>query len=532
MLGLWSRHFFLVRETGLKQELQTANFKLGLGLSFSGNSTLFFRVFRKELSLFFRISLERYFLLFPTLEFGIFFLIVFYFSWELVFNNSYRKLFLLVASYFFYSTLDFRFLPILILSPTLNFLFGLWIGVEDNPKTKKGILAFTVACNLILLATFKYFDFFAGNLVEFLTVFGVSPSWQDDVFMNFVLPLGISFFTFQGISYLVDIYRKELTYKNSLLDVLLYISFFPHLVAGPIVKASEFIPQLRQPPKSSEIPFLFAMILIVLGLFKKVVIANYLGVEVVDPVFDSPKNFGSLDIAFAVYCYAVQIFCDFSAYTDMAIGLAYLLGYQFPLNFNQPYRAVSLKDFWGRWHISLSRWLRDYLYIPLGGNRISDSRTSQNLLITMGLGGLWHGASWNFITWGLLHGVGLVFEKHFGWDDKKEKWSQRLLSGFLVFNFVCFAWIFFRSETFTKSYEILTQLFDFSKPVTKLTPFYLILFVIGMSFHYVKPLRSFSISDRWLQLPAFAYAIVFALMLTIITALMPEGIAPFIYFRF
>lgn len=471
-------------------------------------------------------------MLFPTLEFALFFTVVFYLSWELVFNNSYRKLFLLLASYFFYATLDFRFLPILILSPTLNFLFGLWIGVEEDPKIKKYILTFTVAANLTLLGVFKYFDFFAGGVVEAMNIVGVTAAWQDDVFMNFVLPLGISFFTFQGISYLVDIYKNELTYKNSLLDVLLYISFFPHLVAGPIVKASEFIPQLKQPPKTDQIPFLFSIVLIVLGLFKKTVIANYLGVDIVDPIFENPKAYGSMDMIFAVYCYAVQIFCDFSAYTDMAIGLAYLLGYQFPLNFNQPYRATSLKDFWNRWHISLSRWLKEYLYIPLGGNRGSEKRTYQNLLITMGLGGLWHGASWNFITWGLLHGIGLAFEKRFQWDEGITSWAKKALHIFLVFNFVCFAWIFFRAESFTKSYEVLFQLFDFSKPIVKITPLYFCLFILGMSFHYVKPLRSWHINDRMLKLPAFAYAFVFAIMITVITALMPEGIAPFIYFRF
>ena len=471
-------------------------------------------------------------MLFPTLEFALFFTVVFYLSWELVFNNSYRKLFLLLASYFFYATLDFRFLPILILSPTLNFLFGLWIGVEEDPKVKKYILTFTVAANLTLLGVFKYFDFFAGSVVEAMNIMGITAAWQDDVFMNLVLPLGISFFTFQGISYLVDIYKNELTYKNSLLDVLLYISFFPHLVAGPIVKASEFIPQLKQPPKTDQIPFLFSIVLIVLGLFKKTVIANYLGVDIVDPIFENPKAYGSMDMIFAVYCYAVQIFCDFSAYTDMAIGLAYLLGYEFPLNFNQPYRATSLKDFWNRWHISLSRWLKEYLYIPLGGNRVSEKRTYQNLLITMGLGGLWHGASWNFITWGLLHGIGLAFEKRFQWDEGITSWTKKALHIFLVFNFVCFAWIFFRAESFTKSYEVLFQLFDFSKPIAKITPLYFCLFILGMSFHYVKPLRSWQIHDRMLKLPAFAYAFIFAIMITVITALMPEGIAPFIYFRF
>lgn len=471
-------------------------------------------------------------MLFPTLEFALFFTVVFYLSWELVFYNSYRKLFLLLASYFFYATLDIRFLPILILSPTLNFLFGLWIGVEEDPKIKKYILTFTVAANLLLLGVFKYYDFFAGGLVEVMNRLGVAADWQNDVFMNFVLPLGISFFTFQGISYLVDIYRKELTYKNSLLDVLLYISFFPHLVAGPIVKASEFIPQLKQAPKPTQIPFLFSIVLILLGLFKKTVIANYLGVDIVDPVFENPTAHGNLDMIFAVYCYAVQIFCDFSAYTDMAIGLAYLLGYQFPLNFNQPYRATSLKDFWNRWHISLSRWLKEYLYIPLGGNRISEKRTYQNLLITMGLGGLWHGASWNFIIWGLLHGIGLALERHFKRDKEITSWAKKATHAFLVFNFVCFAWIFFRAESFTKSYEVLLQLFDFSKPFVKVTPFYLGLFLLGMSFHFVKPLRSWQINDRLLKLPAFAYAFVFAIMITVITALMPEGIAPFIYFRF
>ncbi len=474
---------------------------------------------------------------FPTLEFGIFFILIFYISWELYFYTSIRKVFLLAASYFFYATLDLKFLPLIILSPVLNFFFGLWIGVEDNPKIKKAILAFTVSCNLLLLGVFKYYDFFVENIINLLSTLplNLSPELISSQlpFLNLILPLGISFFTFQGISYLVDIYRGELSYKNSLLDVMLFISFFPHLVAGPIVKANEFIPQLKNKVDPHKIPIFYALSLIVMGLFKKVIIANYLGTNVVDRVFENPSLYSSVDVLFAVYAYAVQIFCDFSAYSDMATAFAALLGYEFPLNFDQPYSATSLQDFWRRWHISLSSWLRDYLYKPLGGSRGTEKQTYRNLFITMFLGGIWHGASWNFIFWGSLHGIGLSAERYFNLFKNVEqnlwkKWGARILT----FHFVCFVWIFFRSPSFEKTLELLKQFADFSSPIKIFNHFYFLLLLIGMSFHFILPLRYWRLPTFILKRPRVAFVLGVSFLLTVISTFSPDGISPFIYFRF
>lgn len=474
---------------------------------------------------------------FPTLEFGAFFILVFYISWELYFYTTIRKVFLLVASYFFYATLDLKFLPLIIISPVLNFFFGLWIGVEENPKVKKAVLIFTVSCNLLLLGVFKYYDFFVENIINLLSSWplNLSPELIGSQlpFLNLILPLGISFFTFQGISYLVDIYRGELSYKNSILDVMLFISFFPHLVAGPIVKANEFIPQLKNKVDPHKIPIFYALSLIVMGLFKKVIIANYLGTNVVDPVFENPSLYSSVDVLFAVYAYAVQIFCDFSAYSDMAIAFAALLGYEFPLNFDQPYRASSLQDFWRRWHISLSSWLRDYLYKPLGGSRGTEKQTYRNLFITMFLGGIWHGASWNFIFWGSLHGLGLSAERYFKlFKNAEESLWKKWLARILTFHFVSFVWIFFRSPSFDKTLELLKQFADFNSPIKIFNHFYFLLILIGMSFHFFLPLRYWRLPAFILKRPRVAFVLGVSLLLTVISTFSPDGISPFIYFRF
>ena len=261
--------------------------------------------------------------------------------------------------------------------------------------------------HLALLGVFKYFDFFVYSANELARAAGFTHELP---FLEILLPVGISFFTFHGISYVTDVYRGDVAVCRDPLDMALYMSFFPQLVAGPIVRAAYFLPQLAR-PSTEPIPIAPALLLILLGLFKKVVIANYLATGLVDPVFASPGDYGGPDLLLGVYGYAVQIYCDFSAYTDIAIALAALLGFRFPPNFNQPYRAERLREFWQRWHISLSSWLRDYLYKPLGGNRHGRLKTYRNLLLTMLLGGIWHGAAWKFVMWGALHGGGLAVER-------------------------------------------------------------------------------------------------------------------------
>lgn len=469
-------------------------------------------------------------MLFPTLEFAVFFLLVWSIAWKLSEHNFQRKIFLLIASYFFYSTLDLRFLPILILAPMMNFFIGLWIGIEEQKKNKRWILIFGIILNLMVLGLFKYYDFLIRNILDYFPISLISDLLGDSPFLEWTLPLGISFFTFQGISYIVDIYRDELSYKNSLLDVLLYISFFPHLVAGPIVKASEFIPQLKTSPESEKIPLLYAIILICFGLIKKTIFANYLGSDVVDPIFENPEKFGSFDVLFGIYSYAIQIYCDFSAYTDMAIGFALLLGYEFPMNFNQPYRSISLSEFWRRWHISLGRWLKNYLYIPLGGNQKGTSKTYRNLIVTMVLGGLWHGAAWTFIFWGLWHGVGLAIERRYFSFDSESK-VKNLMRTFLVFNFICIGWIFFRAEDAGKIASIFSRLINGSFGTVQITTFHFLLFVIGLSFHFLPPIEELEFGKRF-KFDWALYATGVAVLLTIIIGLMPGGVSPFIYFRF
>src|SRR5690606_35731256 len=334
-----------------------------------------------------------------------------------------------------------------------------------------------VAANLLILGFFKYYGFFVEQAGELLAQFG----WERDLpLLQIVLPVGISFFTFQGISYVVDVHRGKTPPAKSLLDVMLLLSFFPHLVAGPIVRASDLLPQFERTPRLTRVMATHGLLLIVWGLFKKTVIASELSVNLVDPVFFDPSAFGAVDIAAAVYGYAVQIYCDFSAYSDMAIGLAALLGYSFPRNFDQPYRASSMQQFWRRWHISLSSWLRDYLYVPLGGGRKGLVSSCVNVMITMLLGGLWHGAAWTFVAWGALHGGAQVGER-LGRAALGERRGVRA-----TFHVVCLGWIVFRAETFGLAMQMLRGLGRIG-PVAVVTPFLLGLIVIGLGMHWLPP---------------------------------------------
>lgn len=470
-------------------------------------------------------------MLFPTLNFGLFFLIVFFVSWSLYNKPNLRKLFLLLASYFFYSFWDWRFVSLLFVSSFLNFLAGILIQNSGLAKQRKFILIVSIIINLGILGFFKYYGFFIESLTDLLFALGIE---RDLPFLEIILPVGISFFTFQGISYIVDIYRGKIQANYSLLDVMLYISFFPQLVAGPIVRAADFMPQLQTKPNPYKILATMGILLILWGLFKKAILANYLSVDLVDPVFFDPTRYGTLDLLFACYGYAIQIYCDFSAYSDIAIGVAALLGYHFPKNFNQPYRAESLSDFWHRWHISLSTWLRDYLYIPLGGNRHGTFKTYRNLFITMLLGGLWHGAAWNFLLWGSFHGLGLIVERFISGFFSLQKSSRlrRYLMIFLIFHFVCFTWIFFRAESFDIAISFISAFSNWHIPTTLISPFIITMIVFGISIHFM-PSQSFSrIETIFNRQSIIVQGIIIGIVIVAIDAFGMEGIAPFIYFQF
>ena len=314
-----------------------------------------------------------------------------------------RLLFVTLFSYYFYyksSGIYFFLLGIVTVS---DFFLAHRMQQTETHWKRKMLVVISLCINLGLLCYFKYTNFFYQMLC---------PLWNGSFQpLDIFLPVGISFFTFQSLSYTIDVYRKDLKPLDNLLDYAFYVSFFPQLVAGPIVRARDFIPQIRRPLLVTNEMFGQGVFFIVSGLFKKAVISDYISVNFVERIFDNPSLYSGLENLFGVYGYALQIYCDFSGYSDMAIGIALLLGFRFPINFNSPYKSDSVTDFWHRWHISLSTWLRDYLYISLGGNRKGKLRTYINLVLTMLLGGLWHGASWNFVVWGGLHGVALALHK-------------------------------------------------------------------------------------------------------------------------
>lgn len=493
-------------------------------------------------------------MLFPTLDFALFFMVVFAVSWKLRRAQSLRKLFLVLASYFFYGYWDWRFTLLLFCSTLINYLAGDLLAVSHPKyqKFRKAIVAIAVILNLTILGFFKYYGFFLENLDDLLRSLNLE---RDLIFLEIILPVGISFFTFQGMSYVIDVYRKQIKPVTSILDLFLYISFFPQLVAGPIVRARHFLPQLNQPPQLTRRMVSIGIVLILIGLFKKMVIANYLSTVLVDQVFFDPSQYSAGDILLAVYGYAVQIYCDFSGYSDIAIGVAALLGYRFNRNFNQPYRARSLQDFWRRWHISLSTWLRDYLYKPLGGSHGTPAQTRRNLMITMVLGGIWHGATWTFIVWGLIHGAGLLIERTIrqslttparqltGYggglagmvmsvSEAGGRGIYRILSPIITFHFVCLAWIFFRSQTFTGALEMLNGLVTRFDPPSLATPFIVLLVTASILSHFLPPdmiQRTAMVIRNW---NALWLGLLLGIGIFLIHAIAPPGVAPFIYFQF
>jgi alginate O-acetyltransferase complex protein AlgI len=471
--------------------------------------------------------------LFPTATFAIFFLLVLPLSWlTMPWPHRWRP-FIIAASYVFYSWWDWRFVFLLAGSTLLNHVMALRVHRARVHSQRRALLAFGVAGNLALLGYFKYYDFFVSSTQNLFSLVGVDVPLE---LRSMVLPVGISFYTFMGISYLVDTYRGDFE-PVSLEKFAAYLSFFPHLVAGPIVRPVELIPQLESPRDPRRVDTSRAFYLIATGLFKKVVIANYLAGSIVDEVFGAPGQHSSLEVLIAVYAYAVQIYADFSGYTDIAIGIALLLGFKFPQNFDSPYAAVSLQDFWRRWHMTLSRWLRDYVYIPLGGNRGGELLTYRNLLLTMLLGGLWHGAGWTFVAWGAIHGVGLVLERFRqsrpGRAERRSTALTRAWQRLFTFHLVCFAWIFFRADSFDIAREMLSGLFTrWGEPSPLVTSGVLVAIAAGIGSQYLPARFPQLVMARFSRLPVLGQAAVLAIALMLTHAMGPEGVAPFIYFQF
>jgi len=361
---------------------------------------------------------------------------------------------ILAGSCLFYGWWDWRFLGLLLFSGCFDFASGLLIGGSSNPRWRKLLLCLSLAVNLSILGVFKYFDFFVGSLAALL-----SPLHLNLRTLGLILPIGISFYTFQSLSYVIDVYRGQMEPTRSLLHYLAYVSFFPQLVAGPIERAHDLLPQFQRTLVIDNEMITEGGWLIVWGLFKKVVVADNLA-PMVEMAFDNPSVTGPAVLCGAV-AFAFQIYGDFSGYSDVARGLARLLGFKLSMNFNLPYIATSLREFWRRWHISLSSWLRDYLYISLGGNRTSEARTHVNVLLTMLIGGLWHGAAWNFVLWGAWHGAGLVANR---WWQQRFRRLPDWIAWPLTFLFVLYGWILFRAGSLQHVVQLTCALPSWDAP--------------------------------------------------------------------
>ena len=402
-------------------------------------------------------------------------------------------------------------------------------------RWRKALVALSLLIDLGLLGYFKYTNFFAG-MVSQLLEHNFQP-W--DIF----LPVGISFFTFQSLSYTIDVYRGDLKPLPHLLDYAFYVSFFPQLVAGPIVRAADFTPQIRRPLVITNDMFARGVYFILIGLFKKAVISDYISLNFVDRIFDNPTLYSGLENLLGVYGYALQIYCDFSGYSDMAIGIALLLGFHFPINFNAPYRSVSITDFWRRWHISLSTWIRDYIYISLGGNRKGKLRQYVNLVITMLLGGLWHGASLNFVAWGGAHGIALAVHKFFRQEVLHHGCSfqshgvRKWIAIVLTFHFVCFTWIFFRQKTFTAGWTMLRQIFfnfhaELWQQVCAGYQYVLAFMAFGYLTHFLPDAWQEGIIAQLRRCNVVVYALLLTAAIYMVIQVKSSTIQPFIYFQF
>lgn len=450
---------------------------------------------------------------------------------------SARILFVTAFSlYFYYKTSGFYFLLLVFVSLS-DYIIGHGIYRAQRLLYRRLWLALSITINLGLLCYFKYTNFLGEIFSQLID----QPFEMQHIF----LPIGISFFTFQSMSYVIDIYRHRIAPLGLYLDYIFYVSFFPQLVAGPIVRARDFIPQItRNPIGVSRAEFGEGVYLIMAGLFKKAIISDYISLNFVDRIFDNPSLYTGFENLMGVYGYALQIYCDFSGYSDMAIGIALLLGFRFNPNFNSPYKSATITEFWRRWHISLSSWLKDYLYISLGGNRKGKLRTYFNLMITMLLGGLWHGAAYRFLLWGALHGASLgvhkaVMDRFPSFKAQGEdmpRW-RRVIGILITFNIVCLGWVFFRADSMTTAMDVLTRIFTAFHPEIFVDfllgyKWVMLLLVGGYLLHFTSDRierRAMAIVSR---LPLVVYAVMLTALIWVVMQMRSGDVQPFIYFQF
>jgi D-alanyl-lipoteichoic acid acyltransferase DltB (MBOAT superfamily) len=400
-------------------------------------------------------------MLFNSVEFAVFLPLVFGLYWLLSKSNiKYQNTLLLVSSYIFYGWWDWRFLSLIVFSSCVDFFIGLQLGKSESNSTRKLLLSASLLINLGFLAFFKYYNFFLDSFIEGFTFFG---SEFDANRLNIILPVGISFYTFQTLSYTIDIYRKQIEPTTNVISFFTFVSFFPQLVAGPIERASHLLPQFLTKRNFNYDFAVSGVQLIVWGLFKKMVIADNSAI-IVQGIFASYESQSPISLIIGMLLFAFQIYCDFSGYSDIAIGTGRLFGFDLMTNFKFPYLSKSISEFWKRWHISLSTWFRDYLYIPLGGSKVSEGKALRNIFIVFIVSGFWHGANWTFIVWGFIHA--LLYIPMFLKSKSKAVVSKdptnfkNILNGLFIFTFVCFAWVYFRSDTVTDATSYIFNIFN------------------------------------------------------------------------
>jgi alginate O-acetyltransferase complex protein AlgI len=473
-------------------------------------------------------------LVFNSLTFIVFFVIVVAFHYA-PFSWRAKKFNLLIFSYIFYAAWNPPFILLLWASTVVDWWMAKLMYREERPRQRKHLLWVSLALNLGMLSYFKYGEFALENFQALMSAVGVAyapPEW------NIVLPIGISFYTFVTLSYTLDVYLKRAKPGDSFLDFALFVTYFPHLVAGPIVRPIDLLPQFATPRVATRPLFLWGLALIVLGLFNKVVVADAILAPVSEDVFGAKMPLPFIDAWAGVIAFSGQIFADFAGYSTCAIGVSLCLGFSLPVNFRYPYAAIGFSDFWRRWHISLSTWLRDYLYIPLGGNRDGRWRTYRNLMLTMLLGGLWHGANWTFVVWGGLHGLYLSVERflreRFSLPGEPRGLPAKLLLALLTYLLVCLTWVFFRAQDFTAAGKLLRDMAGLSAgaaPIIATVPLALTLFTMAamLSVHWY--MRDRELEDVVARRPAWLVGAVLGLMATAVILAQGEGSA-FIYFQF
>jgi D-alanyl-lipoteichoic acid acyltransferase DltB (MBOAT superfamily) len=475
--------------------------------------------------------------LFPTPQFALFFLVVLSLFWAVRRKRTLQKWLLLCASFFFYGFFDWRFVALLAVSSALNFGAGEAIARSQEKLRRKTWLAAGVAGNVLILGLFKYYNFFQENVAGIVSLLGLEAHLP---ILEVAVPVGISFYTFQGLAYVIDLHAGCGFRARCALDFFVFMSFFPKLLMGPILRSKDVLPELaREAPET--IPDLsMAVTLIVSGLFKKTLLATFLGTHLVSDAFISPENHMSVELLTAMYAYTAMIYCDFSGYTDMARGLGLMLGFRLPENFNAPLASTSIGDFWRRWHMTFSGWLRDYVYFPLGGSKVPRPRTYLNLTLTFLVAGLWHGANWKFVVWGAIHGIALVaykasldIRRDMGIDpERRHPFWYLALGWFVTLNLCAVARIFFRSPDIETAGAFFSGLFEFSSGGrgVELAVVLMTVFAIGLNF-FGRHLRD-GFSRLHEQIPVLLRAPAWAAIAFAVVTIRPSGVAPYIYFQF